>query len=221
MEELEKKIGYTFTDKELLLTALTHSSFYNENRDLRPCNERLEFLGDAVLSAVCAEFLYRHERGDEGNLSRTRAMLVREEALYEYASEIGLGKYLFLGKGEASGRTRPSTLADAFEALIAAIYLDGGFERARAFILPFIEKHFDTLRDKKDYKTLLQEIVQKSKEETLSYSIVSESGPAHDRTFVCRVRINSNDIADGTGKSKKHAEQQAAKKALRLMGVIK
>lgn len=107
MEELEKKIGYTFTDKELLLTALTHSSFYNENRDLRPCNERLEFLGDAVLSAVCAEFLYRHERGDEGNLSRTRAMLVREEALYEYASEIELGKYLFLGKGEASAEPGP------------------------------------------------------------------------------------------------------------------
>ena len=215
---LEKEIGYTFKNKELLLTALTHSSFYNENKRLRPCNERLEFLGDAVLSVISAEYLYECDTGNEGELSKVRAALVCEEALFEYAET--LGNFLFLGRGEeAAGRTRKSTVADATEALLGAIYLDSGFEDAKKFILPFLKEKFRKINKVCDYKTVLQEIVQKSKGEKLSYEIVSESGPAHDRSFVCDVLINSNHISSGRGKSKKAAEQEAARAALELMGV--
>ncbi len=217
---LEKEIGYTFKNKELLLTAMTHSSFYNENKNLRPCNERLEFLGDAVLSVISAEYLYEHDTGNEGELSKTRAALVCEEALYEYAETLNLGSYLFLGKGEEeTGRTRKSTVADATEALLGAIYLDSGFENAKNFILPFLKEKFKKISKVCDFKTVLQEIVQKNKGEKLSYEIVSESGPAHDRNFVCDVLINSNHISSGSGKSKKSAEQNAARAALELMGV--
>ena len=217
---LEQEVGYTFQNRDLLLTALTHSSYYNENKNGLPCNERLEFLGDAVLSAISAEFLYRRESGDEGELSRTRSALVSEEALCRYAREINLGKYLRLGKGESeTGRSRPSTLADAFEAVIAALYLDGGFSPAKAFVLPYIEEHFDETRHSHDYKTVLQEIVQKNPGDLLSYEILSENGPPHNRTFVCGVFINSNALAKGTGKTKKAAEQDAARQALALMGI--
>ena len=217
---LEKEIGYTFKNKELLLTALTHSSFYNENKRLRPCNERLEFLGDAVLSVISAEYLYECDTGNEGELSKVRAALVCEEALFEYAETLGLGNFLFLGRGEeAAGRTRKSTVADATEALLGAIYLDSGFEDAKKFILPYLKEKFRKINKVCDYKTVLQEIVQKSKGEKLSYEIVSESGPAHDRSFVCDVLINSNHISSGRGKSKKAAEQEAARAALELMGV--
>lgn len=217
---LEEKIGYHFKDKELLLTAMTHSSYYNENKFLRSSNERLEFLGDSVLGLISAEFLYMQDKGDEGDLSRTRAAIVCEDALFEYASEIQLGDYLILGKGEAhSGRKRKSTIADAMEALLAAIYLDAGIEQAKQFILPYLSEKFHSLKTVRDYKSILQEVVQKNKGEQLSYTIISEEGPAHDKTFVCRVNINSNDIAHGTGKSKKHAEQDAARRALELMGI--
>lgn len=217
---LEREIGYTFQNRDLLLTALTHSSYYNENKNGLPCNERLEFLGDAILSAISAEFLFGHESGDEGELSRTRSALVSEEALCCYAREINLGKYLRLGKGESEiGRSRPSTLADAFEAVIAALYLDGGFSPAKAFVLPYIKEHFDETRHSRDYKTVLQEIVQKNPGDLLSYEILSENGPPHNRTFVCCVFINSNALAKGTGKTKKAAEQDAARQALALMGI--
>lgn len=201
---LEEKIQYSFKNRELLLTAMTHSSYYNENKFLRPCNERLEFLGDAILSYISAEFLYQHNHGDEGNLSKTRAALVCEDALAEYATDIELGKYLLLGKGdEQSGRMRKSTLADAMEALLGAIYLDADMQTAKAFILPFIEHKYKTCMHLHDYKTILQEIIQKNKGEKLSYTIIEEKGPDHNKTFVCRLNINSNHFAYGEGSSKK------------------
>ena len=191
---LEKIIGYTFKNPELLTTALTHTSYANESRTRVQHNERLEFLGDSVLQIV--------------------------SALFQFAQEIGLGDYLRLGKGEerCGGRTRPSVVSDAFEALIAALYLDGGMEVARSFILPFITegKHAEA-----DYKTRLQEIVQQNPEEKLSYVVEQESGPDHDKHFVVAVRFNSDCVARGEGRSKKMAEQHAAREALKLLGVIK
>ena len=177
---LEKIIGYTFKNPELLTTALTHTSYANESRTRVQHNERLEFLGDSVLQIVSADYLF-HAYADrpEGDLTRIRASLVSEGALFQFAQEIGLGDYLRLGKGEerCGGRTRPSVVSDAFEALIAALYLDGGMEVARSFILPFITegKHAEA-----DYKTRLQEIVQQKPEEKLSYMVEQESGPDHE-----------------------------------------
>ena len=213
----ESNIGYEFTDKELLLTALTHSSFANERKDM-PFNERLEFLGDAVLQLVTSEKLFSENPGmPEGAMSRHRAALVCEDALAGYSARIDLGSSLRLGKGEEmnGGRVRPSILADAFEAVIGAIYLDGGFEPARAFIRRFIDNAHLSL---KDHKTLLQEIIQQNRGEQLSYVLVGEEGPAHDRTFTVQVHLNSNVIGTGSGRSKKRAEQEAAKQALILMG---
>ena len=221
---LEQEIGYTFQNRDLLLTALTHSSYYNENKNGLPCNERLEFLGDAVLSAISAEFLYRRESGDEGELSRTRSALVSEEALCRYAREINLGKYLRLGKGESeTGRSRPSTLADAFEAVIAAVYLDGGFEKAQGFVLPFVTKAAKALMQSgstEDYKTLLQKFIQHNRGDILEYVVTNESGPSHKRTFEVQVSLNNNVIGSGFGSSKREAEQMAVKEALRLFGEV-
>ena len=219
-EELEEKLHYHFKNKELLITALTHSSYANESKTPTLYNERLEFLGDSVLSVVVANYLFHHSTRPEGELSRMRASLVSEDALFQFAQEIGLGEYLRLGRGEerCGGRTRPSVVSDAFEAVIAALYLDGGMEVARKFILPFITegKHAEA-----DYKTRLQEIVQQNPEERLSYVVESESGPDHDKHFVVAVRFNSDRVARGEGRSKKAAEQCAAKEALKLLGVIK
>ena len=213
---------YTFHNPALLQNALTHSSYANENRDRGVrSNERLEFLGDSVLQIVSADYLF-HAYADrpEGDLTRIRASLVSEGALFQFAQEIDLGEYLRLGRGEerCGGRTRPSVVSDAFEAVIAALYLDGGMEVARKFILPFITegKHAEA-----DYKTRLQEIVQQNPEERLSYVVESESGPDHDKHFVVAVRFNSDRVARGEGRSKKAAEQCAAKEALKLLGVIK
>ena len=210
---LESIIGYTFKNPELLETALTHTSYANESRAPVKHNERLEFLGDSVLQIVSADYLF-HAYADrpEGDLTRIRASLVSEGALFQFAQEIHLGEYLRLG------RTRPSVVSDAFEAVIAALYLDGGMEVARNFILPFITegKHAEA-----DYKTRLQEIVQQNPEERLSYVVESESGPDHDKHFVVAVRFNSDRVARGEGRSKKAAEQHAAKEALKLLGVIK
>lgn len=220
---LEKIIGYTFKDPGLLATALTHTSYANESRVPVAHNERLEFLGDSVLQIVSADYLF-HAYADrpEGDLTRIRSSLVSEGALFQFAQEIHLGDYLKLGRGEEmmGGRTRPSILADAFEALLAAIYLDAGMEPAREFVLKFVTKALEHREDLilSDYKTMLQEIVQKNPEEKLSYVLVEESGPDHNKRFVVEVHLNSNVISTGCGGSKKSAEQAAAREALRLMG---
>ncbi len=223
LEEFEKKINYTFKDKNLLFVALSHSSFANEKRKLRHSNERLEFLGDSVLSIVVSQYLFEHfTHLPEGELTKIRASLVCEKSLYEFAKEIDLGEYLFLGKGEENtgGRERTSILADAFEAVIAAVFLDGGLEAAKKHILRFIPKDIDSRKSVSfsDHKTILQEIIQKNPEEKVEYKLVGQSGPDHNKAFKVQVCLNSNVIGTGIGKSKKEAEQMAAKEALELMG---
>ena len=220
-------IDYTFKDESLLREALTHSSYANEHREKGArAYERLEFLGDSVLGFICAELLFeRYQALPEGELTRLRAAIVCESSLFQYAQELRLGDRLLLGKGEKSGggNRRPSVLADAVEAVLAALYIDGGMDVARAFITPFIaRKAEETVRQGAtvDYKTTLQEIVQKNHEETLSYRLKSESGPDHDKHFIIEVLINTNPIAEGEGKSKKLAEQAAARAALALMGAL-
>lgn len=223
MENLEKKIKYEFKNKELLKTALTHSSFANEKGGGVKYNERLEFLGDSVLGIITAEYLFKnHDDFPEGELTKLRAALVCEKALYNFANEISLGEYLYLGKGElhTGGRNRPSILADAFEALIAAIYLDGGMKVAEKFVLSFITRAQEqAIELNTDYKTKLQEIIQKNPEERIEYVTIGETGPDHDKRFVVAVKLNSNIIGEGKGRSKKQAEQLAAQEALRLMGL--
>jgi ribonuclease-3 len=224
VERLQECIGYYFGDERLLENALTHSSFAHERKQPQRCNERLEFLGDSVLSIVVADYLYHHyPELPEGELTRIRAASVCEKALYGFAKSINLGDSLLLSRGEQNtgGRNRPSILADAFEALIAAIYLDGGMEPAKAFILKYVVPTLDNHRKAafKDYKTLLQEVIQQNPEDRLTYLLVEESGPAHDKVFKYEVHINSNPVGTGTGRSKKEAEQAAAKEALRLMGI--
>ena len=227
MNGLEKKIGYVFKNAGLLNTALTHSSYANENKaDASECNERLEFLGDAVLGFIVAEYLYaRFPDLPEGRMTRLRAELVCERSLSGVAARLGLGGSLRLGRGEehSGGRERPSIIADAFEAVIAAIYLDGGMEAARKHIMRFMPS--DVLgavaEAYDDYKTILQEIIQKNPEERVEYRLVGESGPDHSKSFTVRVMLNSNIIGEGTAHSKKSAEQLAAKEALRLMGWTK
>ena len=221
MTNLEAAIGYTFKNEELLQTALTHTSFANEAKRRRPNNERLEFLGDSVLSFVVAEHLFCDAKNlPEGELTRRRAALVCEPALAGFAAQIGLGAHLNLGKGEEmnGGRSRPSILADAFEALLAALYLDGGIEVVRAFIVSFVKKG-TTAED--DYKTRLQEVVQQNPQERLHYQVAGEDGPDHNKFFTVEVHLNSNCIGRGRGHSKKLAEQQAARQALVLMGLEK
>lgn len=218
---IEENIGYSFRNKALLRHALTHSSACNE-KTVGQNNERLEFLGDSVLGFITAEYLWSvHEDLPEGQLTRRRAAAVCEKALAGYARKIDLGRYLYLGKGEdmTGGRNRASILSDAFEALLAAIYLDGGIEEAKKFCLPYIINGDKQTEDFVDYKTELQEIVQKNPGEALSYVLVEESGPAHNRHFTVEVHLNSNCIGIGEGSSKKKAEQEAARKALLLMGI--
>lgn len=222
LDELQDKIHYTFQDLHWLEVAMTHSSYANEVKHNTLYNERLEFLGDAVLSIIVSDYLFNHYTAQEGDLTKLRAAIVCEKSLDVMAREIDLGRYLRLGKGEelTGGRTRPSILADAFEALISAIYMDGGIEAARGFVLPFVTA---MLADEdrlsfKDYKTILQEIVQQNPEEQLVYCLVDEKGPDHNKRFVVEVRLNSNVIGVGEGRSKKNAEQMAAKEALELMG---
>ena len=222
MSELENRIHYTFKNKKLLHEALSHSSYANEGKRTRS-NERLEFLGDSVLSIIVAKHLFTHYTHlPEGELTKLRASLVCEKSLHEFACDFGLDEFLLLGKGEelTGGRERPSIIADAFEALLAAIYLDGGMEQARKFVLQFIPEHLNPKQAKglNDYKTTLQEIIQQNKEEKIEYVPIEETGPDHDKTFVVEVHLNSNVIGTGRGKSKKQAEQFAAKEALELMG---
>ena len=220
--QLEKKVGYRFRDKSFLQTAVTHSSYANEVKKGSANNERQEFLGDAVLSIVVSDYLFKRFHLAEGDLTKLRASLVCEKSLCGFAGQIGLGDYLLLGKGEemTGGAQRPSILADAFESVIAAIYLDGGIERAADFVLPFVTAQLDSEQGQgfRDYKTMLQEIVQQNPEESVSYVLVDESGPDHDKRFQVEVHLNSNVIGRGAGRSKKAAEQMAAKEALELMG---
>ena len=224
MEDLERKIGYQFKNKALMKEAITHSSYAKERKSQHiKYNERLEFLGDAVLSIVVSDYIFKHcPELPEGELTKLRASLVCEKSLFEFAKIIDLGKYLILSKGERNngGAERPSILSDAFEALIAAIYIDGGYEPASKHVLNFVIPAIKNLKTKKnkDYKTTLQEIVQKNPGEKLEYVLVAESGPDHNKHFVVEVHLNSNVIGKGGGRSKKEAEQQAAHEALELMG---
>lgn len=221
--ELEDKIGYQFRNKNLLLQALTHSSYANEGKKHGRNNERLEFLGDSVLSVIVAKHLFlKYKDIPEGELTKLRASLVCEKALDVFAQQLGLGEYLRLGKGEemTGGRNRPSILADAFEAVIAALYLDGGFQVAQKFVLSFIPEDLDvkSANQLADYKTTLQEIIQQNREEKIEYVLADEKGPDHAKVFTAEVLLNSNVIGVGEGSSKKQAEQNAAKEALKLMG---
>lgn len=220
IEAFQDNIGYHFKNIKLLQTALTHSSYSNEKHGAGDCNERLEFLGDSVLGLVSAEYFYSLKL-PEGEMTKKRASCVCEKALYEFAKEINLGNTILLGRGEekCGGRTRKSVVSDAFEAVIAAIYLDGGLDEARKFIRPFLENASEYVSNFIDYKTELQEVVQKNPDEHLAYVLVAESGPDHNKTFEIELHLNSNIIGTGKGHSKRAAEQNAAKAALELMGI--
>lgn len=229
-DRLEGKIGYDFKDKMLLSRALTHSSYSNEsgakNHHLL-CNERLEFLGDSVLSVITSKYLYENFPDcPEGELTRMRSELVCERALAGYAHKIELGQYIMLGVGEEknNGRERKSILADGFEALLASLYLDcdGDIETVRGFLLPFIREEIKTLGKtgfSADPKTMLQQFVQQAEGDFLEYVVTGESGPDHMKEFFVEARLNSNVIGKGKGRSKREAEQNAAREALELFSV--
>lgn len=225
MRELETKLNYAFRKPALLEEALNHSSYANEHRasGVRS-NERLEFLGDSVLGFVTAEFLFtRHPNLPEGDLTRIRAALVCEQSLYEVAKKLELGRYLKLGRGEEAGggRERTSILADATEAVFAAVYLDGGIEKASALIhrvLLDVEREEIVEERRKDYKTALQELVQRQAGQELTYHMTGEQGPDHAKVFSAEVLLNGTSVGAGSGRSKKEAEQAAAKAALAALG---
>lgn len=220
MEELEEKLEYRFHDRALLRTALTHSSYANEHRCAS--NERLEFVGDSVLGMVTAAYLYQHYPDlPEGKMTRLRAEIVCEQSLWDVAETLGLGSKLQLGRGEDSsgGRERPSILADAVEAVIAAVYLDGGFEPARNVIDRYILSKLegDAAGLVRDWKTELQEIIQRKPGNSLTYTMTGESGPDHMKRFTAAVSCNQSVIGTGEGRSKKEAEQMAARAAMLAM----
>ena len=224
MRELEKKLNYTFRNTALLAEALSHSSYANEHRaEKLNSNERLEFLGDSVLGFVTAEFLFaKHPDMPEGDLTRIRAALVCEQSLYEVAQQLQLGQHLRLGRGEEAGggRNRTSILADAMEAVFAAVYLDGGIVEASALIhrvLLDVEKETVVEERRKDFKTVLQELVQRQADQVLTYRMVGEEGPDHAKIFSAEVLLNGKALGVGSGRSKKEAEQAAAKSALQVL----
>lgn len=221
LELLQKRIGYTFNNEKLLKRALTHSSYMNEQKINRTGDyERLEFLGDAVLELVSSEFLYKeHEEVPEGELTKMRASMVCEPSLAFCARDIELGQFILLGKGEENtgGRNRDSIISDVMEAVTGAIYLDGGFEPAKAFIYRFI---LSDLEDKQlfyDSKSNLQELIQGRLKKDFHYELLEEKGPEHDKTFVVEVFMEQMSLGKGTGRTKKAAEQQAAYQALLLL----
>ena len=219
IKELEEAIGYTFRDISLLENALAHSSYANEHfHNSLMSNERLEFLGDSILGMIVADHLYRNfPDRPEGELTRMRADMVCEQSLAVIANQIHLGNFLNLGHGEeqGGGRKRPSLLADAVESVIAACYLDGGYDAALAFIRRFVLVDIPVVRfHNVDYKTALQERIQQKKNQTLSYHLVGEEGPDHEKHFKVEVRLNGNALGLGSGTSKKRAEQDAARAAL-------
>ncbi|MBS7360262.1 MAG: ribonuclease III [Oscillospiraceae bacterium] len=212
----EEKIGYVFKDKSLLEMALTHSSYANENK-LPYDNERLEFLGDSVLGFVTAEYLFEeYKNRPEGVLTKLRSAVVCEKSLFKFAEKISLGNFIFMGKGEerTGGRNRPSIVSDAFEAVIAAMYLDGGINAVKPYILSFIKEAVKKEAGFKDNKSLLQEFIQREKGNVLQYDEVGETGPDHDKVFNFAVSLNGAVIGKGQGRSKKEAEQAAAGSAL-------
>ena len=227
IRDFAEKIGYEYKNISLLVAALTHSSYANEMKSKgikTQCNERLEFLGDAVLSLIVSEHIYlKLGSSKEGELTRIRSTVVCEDSLFGFAESIGLGEALFLGNGEiiSNGRHRKSTLADAFEALLGSIFIDGGLEAAKKFLLGFIEAPVDDIireGEKKDYKSLLQQMIQQNSGEAPEYVLTGESGPAHEKVFEVCAMMGSNVLGEGKGPSKKTAEQNAAKEALALFG---
>jgi len=221
MKDLQETLGYTFQNLALLENALTHSSCANESRGRLSSNERLEFLGDSILGMVVADHLYRaHPNLPEGELTRTRAGLVCEESLVEVAKAWNLGAYLRLGRGEETGggRSRPSIQADAVEAVLAAVYLDGGIGSARKIIQRYIlSREAAGLGAVRDYKTALQELVQRESGQVLKYCLTGEEGPDHDKRFFVTVELNGTPLGSGQGHSKKLAEQMAAKAAIQTL----
>lgn len=225
---LENQIGYHFQDAELLALALRHSSYTNElkAKGVRAsCNERLEFFGDSILSLIVSDYLYfQYSANQEGDMTKIRAAVVCEKALAKYAMEVHLGDYLYLGHGENlnHGRERASILSDAFEALLAAMYIDSkSLDTVRTFLLPYVTEEIENIRETSsfvDYKTLLQQIVQQVEGELLEYVLVDTTGPDHCKTFSVEARLNSNVIGRGSAHSKREAEQLAAKEALVLFG---
>ena len=222
ISKFENIISYNFKNKQYILEALTHSSYSNENKSYA-FNERLEFLGDSVLGIIISDYLFKNETElPEGELTKLRANIVCEESLSEVSKKIELGTHMLLGKGEeATGcRERVSIFADAVEAVIAAIYLDGGIENARKFVLTQMDEIIqDSIKGRifRDYKTHLQEVIQSQGETNIIYDLVEEIGPDHNKKFVMQVKLNDEVLGTGEGKSKKEAEQSAAKQALRRM----
>ncbi|MFR4351575.1 MAG: ribonuclease III [Roseburia sp.] len=221
LTELETVIGYKFRQEGLLRQALTHSSYANEKHMKKLSdNERLEFLGDAVLELVSSEFLYQnYSELPEGDLTKLRASIVCEPTLALCTREMNLGKYLYLGKGEnlTGGRDRKSILSDALEAVIGAIYLDGGFEPAKVFVHRFVLTDIEHKKLFYDSKTILQEVVQGQYEEPLHYVLLAEEGPDHDKNFRVEARIGEMSVGQGSGRTKKAAEQEAAYRALLML----
>ena len=221
---LERRIQHRFAHPELLETALTHSSFANEQKPQQvQYNERLEFLGDSVLSIVVSQYIFTHYTMlPEGDLSKVRATVVCEKSLASFARRLELGLFLRMGRGEEQnhGRQRDSILADAFEALLAALYLDAGLETVTAFLMPFVEPAVEAAIEGhrfQDYKTELQELIQRKSGQSLSYVLLGESGPDHDKVFTSEVCLNGKPIGSGSGRTKKEAEQSAARAALEAL----
>ncbi len=225
LNEFEEIIGYTFKDICILDNALTHSSYVASKSDFLLHNERLEFIGDSILDMVVSLYLYKKcNNSPEGSLTRFRAVIVCEQSLYNASTRLNMGRYLLLSKGEENtgGRNRVSILADAFEALIAAIYLDGGVKRAKAFILQNLEGTINDAVESRifsDYKSLLQEHIQKRNWGKLSYRLLTEEGPDHEKTFEIALYLNNSIIGKGTGHSKKDAQQSAARAAIESLGI--
>lgn len=225
LNEFEKMIGYAFKDISILDNALTHSSYIASKTDFLEHNERLEFIGDSILDMIISLHLYKKcSNSPEGSLTRFRAVIVCEQSLYNAAIRLNLGQYLLLSKGEENtgGRNRVSILADAFEALIAAIYLDGGIKRSKAFILQNLENTINDAAESRifsDYKSFLQEHIQKKNSGKLSYKLLKEEGPDHEKTFEIALYLNNAIIGRGAGHSKKDAQQAAARDAMISLGV--
>lgn len=215
---IEENIGYNFKNKTLIDEALTHTSYANENNV--KSNEKLEFLGDSILEFISSKYLYnKFPNLNEGELTKVRATVVCEDSLYEVAKKHEISKYIKVGRSERGngGNNRPAILADSIEAIIAAIYFDGGLDKAEEFIIDNLEEAMNTASQNvgvKDHKTMLQEKLQQNGDINILYKIVDESGPDHDKTFTAEVVVNEKVLATGIGKSKKHAEMQAAQKAL-------
>ena len=221
MKEIEKSIGYTFKNKELLANALRHTSYAYENNTTS--NEKLEFLGDSILEYISSEYLFTHYKNlKEGEMTKVRATVVCEKSLYKIAQKHKFDEYIKVGKSEkhTHGNKKPEIMADSVEAIIAAIYLDGGIEPAKEFIIENLKDEIEIATKNvgdKDYKTVLQEKLQENGDIKIEYRIIKESGPDHDKTFEAEVEVEGKVLAKGIGKSKKAAQMQAAKKALEII----